>query len=164
MWRLRARMKRATAQAPDGQVPAPVRVPHALQWERDEPAVVKLLDGQEVEIAGRIREASGAKVRMFLDRPVPAGAAVRVDLESRLWLAEVLACSECSDGRELWLQVRHVLPSHLAATVRGADEEALGVRAAGVQAWAEVSCAGWSSHRAAKRCGAMRRAIANSTR
>ncbi len=74
MWGLRARMKRATAQAPDGQAPAAVRASNALRWERDEPAAVKLLDGSEVEIAGGTLEANGTKVRMFLDRPVLAGA------------------------------------------------------------------------------------------
>ncbi len=65
-------MKRATAPALAGQAPAPARASNALHWERDEPAVVKLLDSSEVEIAGRILGVSGAKVRMFLDRPVPS--------------------------------------------------------------------------------------------
>ena len=113
--------------------------PQVERKERDEAAVVKLLDGSEVEIAGRILEVSGTKVRMFLARPVPAGAAVSVALESRLWLAEVLACLECKEGRELWLQVRHLLPSRPAATVRGADEEeASDMRAAEALVWAEV--------------------------
>ena len=134
-------MKGATAQVPDGQPPAPRRASNALEWKQDEPAAVKLLDGSEVEIAGRIREVSGTKVRMFLARPVPAGAAVRVDLESRLWLAEVLVCLECKEGHEVWLQVRHVLASPPVATVRWADEEeALGMRAAGVRAWTDVLC------------------------
>jgi len=71
---------------------------------------------------------------------VPADAAVSVVLESRLWLAEALACFESEEGRELWLEVRHVLPSAPAAVGRGADEEARqGVQAGGVRAWAEVS-------------------------
>jgi hypothetical protein len=128
--------------------PARRRASNELQWECNEPAAVKLLDGLAVEIAGRVREVSGTKVRIFLeplDRPLPTDAAVSVILESRQWLAEVLACFESEEGRELWLEVRHVLPSAPAAVARGAGEGApQGVQAGSVRDWAEVS------HRLAK--------------
>jgi len=78
---------------------------------------------------------------MSLNRPVRAAAAVSVVLESRLWLAEVLACLESKEGWELWLEVRHVLPSPpAAAVIRADDETARDMQPSEGRAWVEVLC------------------------
>lgn len=78
------------------------------------PVKVTILHEGSMRIAGCVLEVSGRRVKLSLPEPVAIGAAIRLDVEGAIVLAEVCDCVREPTGFAVDLQVEHVLrTSHL---------------------------------------------------
>jgi len=58
----------------------------------DQPVAVVLLGGQEFRETARVTNVSAAGLQLMLDRHVPAGSAIKIELDNSLALGEVVYC------------------------------------------------------------------------
>jgi hypothetical protein len=68
-----------------------------LRFAIDQPVVVVLLGGHEFRETARVKNLSGAGLQLVLDRYVPPGSAIKIELDNVMALGEAVYCrAECN--------------------------------------------------------------------
>ena len=75
----------------------------------DQPAIVTVFGPPDVRVTARILDLSGRGLRVQADRPLPPGAAVKVEAEDVLFLGEVCYSIPANPGFEAGLTLEHSL-------------------------------------------------------
>ena len=75
----------------------------------DQPVAVMVLGGKEIRETARVRNVSAAGLQLISDRVIPAGSAIRIELDNALALGEVMYCVTEGDHKVLGVKLEHVL-------------------------------------------------------
>ncbi len=75
----------------------------------DPPVAVIVLDGREIRQTARVRNVSPTGLQLVSDRVIPAGAAIKIELDNSLALGEVVYCVAEGDHSVLGVKLEHVL-------------------------------------------------------
>ena len=65
---------------------------HEPRFETNQPVIITLLGDTELTFAGVVANFSARGLCLAADRPLPAGSAVKVELDDMLLLGEVVYC------------------------------------------------------------------------
>jgi PilZ domain len=99
------------------------------RFPTDEPVRVTVLGGTKIEADGRIVNISGRGMRLLINTQVPAGAAIRVDVDGSLLLGEVAYCYADGEQYAVGLQLEQALTisEELSRLMRRLIEESANV-------------------------------------
>jgi hypothetical protein len=75
----------------------------------DQPVAVVLLGGQEFRETARVTNVSAAGLQLMLDRYVPAGSAIKIELDNALALGEVVYCRTEGNHSLVGIRLEQVL-------------------------------------------------------
>jgi PilZ domain len=75
----------------------------------DQPVAVMILGGKEIREKARVRNVSPAGLQLISDRVIPAGSAIKIELDNALALGEVVYCVAEGDHSVLGVKLEHVL-------------------------------------------------------
>ena len=81
----------------------------AVRFAIDQPVAVMVLGGKEIRETARVRNVSEAGVQLVSDRVIPAGSAIKIELDNALALGEVVYCVAEGDHSVLGIKLEHVL-------------------------------------------------------
>lgn len=70
---------------------------------------VTTLGEQSQELSAQIANFSGTGMRLLVDRPFPAGVALRVEWDQTLLLGEVCYCQSVNGGYAIGVELEHAL-------------------------------------------------------
>ncbi|MEK7406438.1 MAG: PilZ domain-containing protein [Acidobacteriota bacterium] len=73
------------------------------------PVQVSILGEAETKLAGQLSDFSAGGLRLLVERPVPEGAAVKVEFGETLLLGEVSYCRPAEGGYAVGLELEHSL-------------------------------------------------------
>jgi hypothetical protein len=74
-----------------------------------EPVTVVILGGKEARETAHVRQVSSAGLELVSDRMIPAGSAVKIEMDNSLALGEVIYCVAEGDHSLLGVKLEHVL-------------------------------------------------------
>jgi hypothetical protein len=77
--------------------------------ESGHPVQVTVLEQPEIELAGRVVESGGRRLRLVVDRPIQPGTAVKVGFQQTLLLGEVCGCQPEGHQFRVALELEHSL-------------------------------------------------------
>jgi len=80
-----------------------------LRLETNEPVHVTVLGECETKLLGRIINYSSHGMSLSIAKPVPVGAAVKIEWSHTLLLGEVIDCRRDEDGYAIGLELEHAL-------------------------------------------------------
>ncbi|MBN9660930.1 MAG: PilZ domain-containing protein [Acidobacteria bacterium] len=75
----------------------------------DLPAALTVLGDSGEILTARVQDLSGHGACVLVERSLPAGACVELDLEDSLYLGEVIYCREVEGGFQAGLDLEHAL-------------------------------------------------------
>jgi hypothetical protein len=75
----------------------------------DQPVAVMVLGGKEIRETALVRNVSEAGVQLVLNHSVPAGSAVKIEMDNALALGEVVYCIAEGDQWVFGIKLEHVL-------------------------------------------------------
>lgn len=79
------------------------------RFPADTKVKVTLLQGGPAGVSGQVVNMSGRGLKLFVGRPLPAGAAVKVEANDTLLLGEIVYCRAEAGGFAVGLQLKHAL-------------------------------------------------------
>ena len=82
---------------------------HEGRFQCDSPVQVSILGKTEATFAGYLSNFSAGGLRLLVERPVPEGAAVKVEFGETLLLGEVRYCRREEGGYAVGLELEHSL-------------------------------------------------------
>lgn len=80
-----------------------------VRFAIDQPVAVVVLNGEEIRETARVRNVSAAGLQLVSDRLIPAGSAIKIELDNSLALGEVMYCVNEGDHSVLGVRLEHVL-------------------------------------------------------
>ncbi|HEY7389992.1 MAG TPA: PilZ domain-containing protein [Bryobacteraceae bacterium] len=81
----------------------------AVRFAIDQPVAVWVLGGTEVRETALVRNVSEAGVQLVWSHSIPAGSAVKIELDNALALGEVVYCIAEGDQWVFGIKLEHVL-------------------------------------------------------
>lgn len=75
----------------------------------DQPVAVLVLGGEEIREAARVRNVSPAGIQLVSNRVIPAGSAIKIELDNSMALGEVVYCVAEGDHSIMGVKLEHVL-------------------------------------------------------
>jgi hypothetical protein len=79
------------------------------RFQADEPVVVTVLSEPEVRMEARVKNASGRGLGLLTAAPLSPGAAIRIDIDDSMVLAEAIYCRDDGDGYFVGVELDQVL-------------------------------------------------------
>ncbi|MBV8731252.1 MAG: PilZ domain-containing protein [Acidobacteriia bacterium] len=80
-----------------------------LRFVIDQPVAVLVLGGKEIRETARVRNVSPAGLQLLSDRVIPAGSAIKIELDNSLALGEVMYCVAEGEQYVLGIKLEHIL-------------------------------------------------------
>lgn len=80
-----------------------------VRFAIDQPVAVVVLDGKEIRETARVRNVSAAGLQLVSDCVIPAGSAIKIELDNSLALGEVMYCVSEGGHSVLGVRLEHVL-------------------------------------------------------
>jgi hypothetical protein len=81
----------------------------ATRFAIDQPVAVMVLGGMEIRETAMVRNVSEAGVQLVWNHSIPAGAAVKIELDNALALGEVVYCVAEGEHWVFGIKLEHVL-------------------------------------------------------
>ena len=75
----------------------------------DQSVAVIVLGGKEIREKAHVRNVSPAGLQLISDRVIPAGSAIKIELDNALALGELMYCVAEGDHSVLGVKLEHVL-------------------------------------------------------
>jgi PilZ domain len=75
----------------------------------DQPVAVMILGGKEIRETACVRNVSPAGLQLVSQRIIPAGSAIKIELNNALALGEVVYCIAEGDHSVVGVKLEHVL-------------------------------------------------------
>jgi hypothetical protein len=75
----------------------------------DQPVAVVVLEGKEIRETAHVRNVSAAGLQLVSESAIPAGSAIKIELDNSLALGEVVYCRSEGEHFVLGVRLEHVL-------------------------------------------------------
>ena len=79
------------------------------RFKADQPVVVTVLSEPEIRMQGRVVNASGRGLGLITPIPLPAGSAIRIEMEDSMVLGEAIYCRSDAAGHFVGVEMDQVL-------------------------------------------------------
>jgi hypothetical protein len=79
------------------------------RFQADQPVVVTVLTEPPIRMEARVKNSSGRGLGLMTARPVPPGAAVRIEIDDAAVLGEAIYCRRDREGHFIGVELDQVL-------------------------------------------------------